>query len=719
MTKSARSLPSPSSVLGARARWAALAIAIALAASLLAAPPAGAVVKTVEGMAVGMQPRVADEVLDGTLRLNELYEFFEAPAAEGFANNEGNPVLHGANVYAIFWDPTAGQYYHPDWQQAIGEFLEEESVAGTPLDNVFAVDSQYTDRTNRPATDSLSLKDVATDTDAYPTAGCTDPHPLKEWKIAHTHAITCLTSAQVQQEVQNYVALRGLPKGMDTVYYLMTPPGVTVCLDATAEHCSDFSAGKVEEEQEKFSSVSYQNSFCSYHAAINPDNVPTGDGNTILYGVIPWTAGGQGDGDLAPSDEKGAFQCQDGGFDPSTSPIEQHELKPHEEEPNQKSCPTGDGYCDYGLADLIVNQIAVEEQNIVTDPLLSSWQDTSGNELTDECRNFFAPIAGGGSSPQEGSLAGSLYNQSLSRADYYLNDAFNLAAEKLQYPGVPCLTGINLIPEFSVPSPVNTGETVGFDGMESTITLNAGVGFSAGGSPQAKYATYTWNFGDGSPTVSGYAPGAPPCETPWLAPCAASVFHTYTYGGTYPVTLTVTDVGGNTASVTRIVNVNGPLPPPPPAAAGANAPGSATGGSSSPGSASVTVPLPVAAAAILSRTLKNALRGGLVVRYSVNEQVAGHFEVLLSRSLARSLKIGGAPATGLPAGTPPQVVIAKAILVTTAGGRNTVKIEFSKQTAARLGRLRKVTLMLRLIVRNAASHQPATTTVLTKVTLGG
>jgi hypothetical protein len=106
-----------------------------------------------------------------------------------------------------------------------------------------------------------------------------------------------------------------------------------------------------------------------------------------------------------------------------------------------------------------------------------------------------------------------------------------------------------------------------------------------------------------------------------------------------------------------------------------------------------------------------------VVHYSVNEQVAGHFEVLLSRTLARSLGISGTLATGLPAGSPAEIVIAKAILVTTKGGRNTVDIQFSKRTAARLGRLHKVTLMLRLIVRNAASHDPATTTVLSPITL--
>ena len=57
-----------------------------------------------------------------------------------------------------------------------------------------------------------------------------------------------------------------------------------------------------------------------------------------------------------------------------------------------------------------------------------------------------------------------------------------------------------------------------------------------------------WNFGDGSPEISGYAPGLGPVRSePWLSECAESVFHTYSAGGTYTVTLTVTDVGGNTA----------------------------------------------------------------------------------------------------------------------------------------------------------------------------
>jgi hypothetical protein len=115
--------------------------------------------------------------------------------------------------------------------------------------------------------------------------------------------------------------------------------------------------------------------------------------------------------------------------------------------------------------------------------------------------------------------------------------------------------------------------------------------------------------------------------------------------------------------------------------------------------------------------LKSALRRGLIVRYSVNEQVAGRFEVLLDRTVAHRLGITGPAATGLPAGTPPSVVVAKAILITTKGGRSTVDIRFSRRTAARLSRVHKVSLMLRMVVRNASPHSPRSTTVLSTVTL--
>ena len=98
------------------------------------------------------------------------------------------------------------------------------------------------------------------------------------------------------------------------------------------------------------------------------------------------------------------------------------------------------------------------------------------------------------------------------------------------------------------------------------------------------------------------------------------------------------------------------------------------------------------------------LKEGIVVRYSVSEKVAGHFEVLLASATARKLGLHGASATGLAKGTPAQTVIANAILVTTKGGGSTYKIKFSKATAAKLRKLSRVTLMIRMVVHNARAR---------------
>jgi hypothetical protein len=345
---------------------------------------------------------------------------------------------------------------------------------------------------------------------------------------------------------------------------------------------------------------------------------------------------------------------------------------------------------------------------------------------------------GGSVTANEFTYAGTLFNQSLAGSNAYINDAFNLAAGRLPYPGAPCLTGISLVPQFTTPNPVNTGELVGFDGMESDITLNDDIGYSATGVEEPKYATYKWNFGDGSPEVTGVAPGAPslnspetsPCELPWKAPCDASTFHSYQYGGTYKVTLTVTDTGGNTANVTKEITVNGPAAPSSGGGSSGVTPGSggslaaslaatstSSGSSGSGTPAKPPVPGPVASQAALSHSLPSAVSKGLVVSYSVNEQVAGQFQVLLADSVARRIGLHGAPATGLAPGSPPSIVIAKAILITTKGGRNTVKILFGKKTAAKLRKLRKVSLTIRLVVRNASSHNPISTTVISTVNL--
>jgi hypothetical protein len=775
-------------------------VASLMLALLFAAPPAGAFLTTVEGTNVGLQLR-STALFDGELRLDSIVESEVMPSPENFANESGNPIVAASKIYAIYWDPT--DHYHGDWQHLINGFLHNMGAASGTLGTVFAVDGQYTDKANQHALYKATFQGAYTDTNSYPGSECKDPRPLEAPdligpEVKGTHTEICLTDQQIRKELETFIAQHSLPRGMETIFYLLTPPAVTVCLDngGASGHCSDFRGTIAEaeanekiklrveqEEREAKTQVeresiekayvepetyrSYRHSFCSYHSAIDTSNSSGGE-NTILYGVIPWTAGGLGDLDLDEGDQLTAYDCQDGGYDPSSKPIEKHEKKkertakeieenehktaeqqheiaeteklegPHPEEPNQVKCPSPDGGCDTGLADLIINQIAVEQQNIVTDPLLNAWQDSKGNEATDECRNFFAPALGGNVGAQEESDAGTLFNQNLVGNGYYLNEAFNLAALKLHYSGVPCMPGVSLLPQFTMPNPVSVNEIVGFDGMESDISLGTDTVFSPTGEQQTDYPTFTWNFGDGSAPVTGYAPGAPqvnspgvsPCGAPqWREPCAASAYHAYKYGGTYEVTLTITDVGGNSASVKEPITIIGPpepTPTPTPVPAPAPTPSTTTpGGSGTPGSTggsggtgtTTTTPPPVIGASVASKSLKKALSSGLPVRYTTNEQVAGNIEVLLESSTAKRLGIKGATATGLPAGTPKSIVVGTAVLVTTKAGQGTIRVKFTSRAAARLKHVHKLKVTLRLFARNASRQSPQTTTMLSTIVL--
>ncbi len=768
------SVATPSRLLPARAHVAFAALAlVALLAALSAATSAEALVTTVGSTTVGLQPR-STALHDGT-----------SSEAKRLANQTGAPVLPANKTYAIYWDPTDN--YHGDWQAVIDGFLHNAGASSGSLASVYAVDAQYTDAANQHADYASTFMGAYTDTDPYPTSGkCSDPDPLEgtNYPWGEPAAITCITNAQIETELKLFITDHQLPTGMGTIFYLLTPPGVTVCLNGggLAGHCSDYErytynlAGETQLEKETKESeeqTSYENSFCSYHSDINPGNPAAGGPATILYAAIPWIAGGLGDGHI--DDYVSGYECQDGGFNPSSKPIEKREERaertleeekkeeeefdkmtkeeqekteearllegPHQQEPNQVPCPSSDGYCDTGLADLIVNQIAVEQQNIVTDPLLDGWKDPSGDELTDECRDFFdTGELGGDVAGNTETFAGTLSNQSLGGGIYYLNDAFNLAALKLPYAGIPCRGEIVLDPKFTAPNPVKSGEIVGFDGMESDITLNAGTTY-VDGHPQPSYATYSWNFGDGTPVVTGQAPGAPtvdspgvtPCSEAWEAPCAASVYHSYQYGGTYNVTLTITDVGGNTASITEPITVDGPLPPAPtPSPSGTPGSGSGSGGSGSgsggtgsgasgggsaggqTGTAS-SVPAPVVTAAFASTSLRKVKSSGIPVRYTVNEQVAGSVQVLLETSVAKRLGIKGQIATDLAKGTPSETIIGTAVLVTTRAGHGTVHVKFASRTAARLARSHKLKLTLRLRARNASRTHPLTTTTLSTV----
>jgi hypothetical protein len=638
------------------------ALAATAFASLCVTQTAGAVVTGVGAHQFGVQQESGERPT-----LNE-------PLSYG-----NGPVVHSTAAYALYWDQFTGQYAG-SWQELISGFFANAGADSGSLDNDFAVITQYRDTSGAPAAYDMDFRGAFTDTDAYPTSGnCTEPG-------------RCLTDAQIRAELTKYIVADGLPTGLNPstgptpIYYVFTPPGVTVCLEGSGEagHCS---------------SPNSEHPLCSYHSFI-----PAGGGlaSTVLYAVEPWTAGNFG---KTETPQVSGHDCQDGEV---------------LQEPNQIGLGPEAEYST-GLADLIINNVVDEAVSTATDPLFTAWHDAGdGQEVVDKCRTDFyggellEPLT---TTTDPHTKAGATHNQSINGNPYFLNDVFDQAAYFAAYPGVPCINGVAVEARFTSPNPVRSGDVATFNSTESVVSLGI--------------QKYNWTFGDGTgaevncesrvPT-NGFGPqectGASGTGT--INP-AASASHVYTYGGTYEVTLTVTDYAGNISTVAHDVTVIGPAPPAPPhkeETAGSSPAVSPTGagtpnGLSTPTAAPVKV---TATQSVAPQSLASALRSGIVVRYSVSEQVAGRFEVLLASSIAKKLGIHGTSASGLAKGTPAQTVIAKAILVTTKGGHSTYKIKFSKTTAARLRKVGKVTLMIRLVVHNAKS--PTTTTVLNTVKLG-
>ncbi len=294
-----------------------LLLGAALAALLLVPAGAGAVVVESEpgGVKAGVQPH-SIYLMIGANPKQGIPLYPANPAyPEAFANSKGAPVVSSSHVYAIYWDPTDS--YHGDWQSLIDTFFYNMSVESGSGAGVFSVDSQYTDRAGQHASYNTTFSGAITDTEPYPPATCKDPQPLTG-DLYPSHApnqIACLTDKQVRKQLQTFIAQHSLPTGMGTIFYVLTPPGVTVCLNeagGAAGRCSDYKDESPE---------SYEHSFCSYHSFINPDSAPEGDASTVLYSVIPWSAGEEADGQLVETSMPPGYLCQDGGFDPSSKPV--------------------------------------------------------------------------------------------------------------------------------------------------------------------------------------------------------------------------------------------------------------------------------------------------------------------------------------------------------------------------------------------------------------
>ncbi len=82
----------------------------------------------------------------------------------------------------------------------------------------------------------------------------------------------CITNAQIETELEAFIADHKLPTGMGTIFYLLTPPGVTVCLDEGGPegHCSDFNGTTKEIMDYEDAKASYPEEKLKYEKEVLP-----------------------------------------------------------------------------------------------------------------------------------------------------------------------------------------------------------------------------------------------------------------------------------------------------------------------------------------------------------------------------------------------------------------------------------------------------------------
>ncbi len=512
--------------------------------------------------------------------------------------------MHANETFALAWDPVRS--YFSTTKEYLQQFLRDVADGSGTLTSPYAVTGQYTDASGRAAnlsrygggcTDFGNPGGSACDFTGpgvghnyqpsdCPVSGTTNVY------IAEGPNYDCVTDAQIKGEVATMVTQTGIlgrtEPGYSPMLVVLMPPGVEVCLDEAGKLCSASTESAAPAQ------------FCSYHSQVNVG------GTVVPYAVQPWTA-------LAEVEE--IPLCDEPKLPEIPEGVDAHTLA-----------------VDLGIR--LVSPLSQAQIATIVNPELNAWSALDGSEVNDN--RGCIPL---GEQYDKVTVGTSSQNQ------YVLQREFNNAGViELDPNALQCTPDVKLEPTFIVPSAINQGDLVQFDGSTSPSTLIV---------PRAGYA---WDFGDGTSGVG------------------SSVEHSYTTGGTYTVRLTLTDRGGDVRSVTQTISVLGPsgetVTPPP------------SGGQHGT-SAGLHVKLQ-----LLPQGLKALLRRGVSLKVTSNESAAG----IASISIAR----GEAKRAHIAAGHGSSVVIGVGTVKGIVSGTVPLRLRLSKKVAAKIKRLRHLTLTIRL-----------------------
>jgi hypothetical protein len=538
----------------------------------------------------------------------------------------GGPVMHSNETFALTWDPR--RMYWQTTRDYVEQFLRDVADGSGSFTSPYAVTSQYKDGpsdTNRAANASIYgggcidygqpggatcnfINGTGTGTGTpYPTGGC-DPTKVTgtSYDMPAVTNTDCLTDSQIQSYLNTTITQMGLTNHVKPGYspeiVLLTPPGVEVCLDNAGTWCSA-NTDSSDPKSPNFKSPG-RSQFCSYHSHVLVGSTD------FVYVVQPWTAYTNCDEPKLPALD-------------STATAQQFAI-------------------DVGIR--LVNPLSQGQIAAIVNPFLNGWSGSqSGSQYPRE-------INDNGCGP-DGYPYDKVTVGASSQNPYYLQPEFSNAGVIESDPNAPaCATGVALAPTFVVPSAVNRGDIVQFDGSTTVSSLIV---------PKANYV---WSFGDGASAVG------------------PSVVHAYTTGGTYSVTLSVKDRGGDNARLSQTIVVLGPngQPVSPPA-------------QPSPG---LHVRMQ-----IMPQSMRAMLRSGVVLALSCDQAADGIATLSISRGAARRAHISSAQGSS--------VVIGRGTVSGIKSGTMKLHLGLSRATAAKLKRLGHVTLTVRLTLVGADGSRAA------------
>ena len=136
----------------------------------------------------------------------------------------GGPVMPSNTDYAVYWSPAGASGYPVGYTGGINQWFTDLAHDSGGHQNTDSVSAQYQDLTGAFSQYATTFGGGLFDTQPYPASQCPTSKSVSN----------CLTDAQIQTELERFVAASGLRKDLSHEYFLLTPPGVETCFSNDA-----------------------------------------------------------------------------------------------------------------------------------------------------------------------------------------------------------------------------------------------------------------------------------------------------------------------------------------------------------------------------------------------------------------------------------------------------------------------------------------------------